>query len=49
VAGDLRKIDRPSHASTKERLRRGTLHAMRESIESELTLQNYQRKAMSSA
>jgi enoyl-CoA hydratase len=49
VAGALRKIDRPSHASTKERLRRGTLQAVRESIDSEITLQNYQRKAMSSA
>jgi enoyl-CoA hydratase/carnithine racemase len=48
VAAGLGKIDFPSHASTKERLRRVTLAAMRTAIDSEITLENYQRRAVGS-
>jgi enoyl-CoA hydratase len=48
VAAVLGKIDYPSHASTKERLRRATLAAVRAAIDSEITLENYRRRAMGS-
>jgi enoyl-CoA hydratase len=48
VAAILRKIDHPSHASTKERLRRETLATVRAAIDSEITLENYQRRSMAS-
>jgi enoyl-CoA hydratase len=48
VAADLGKIDFPSHASTKERLRRATLAAVRTAIDSEITLQNYRQRAAAS-
>ena len=48
VAAILRKIDHPSHASTKERLRRQTLATVRAAIDSEITLDNYQRRSMAS-
>jgi hypothetical protein len=44
----LGKIDHPSHASTKERLRRETLATVRAAIDSEITLENYQRRSMAS-
>ena len=46
IAAVLRKIDFPSHASTKERLRRTTLATVRAAIDSEITLENYRRRAM---
>lgn len=46
IAAVLRKIDFPSHASTKERLRRTTLATVRTAIDSEITLENYRRRAM---
>jgi len=48
VAVNLGKIDHPSHASTKERLRRETLATVRAAIDSEITLENYQRRSMAS-
>jgi enoyl-CoA hydratase len=48
VAAILRKIDHPSHVSTKERLRRQTLATVRAAIDSEITLDNYQRRSMAS-
>ena len=48
VAAVLRKIDWPSHSSTKERLRRATLATVRAAIDSEITLENYRRRAMDS-
>jgi enoyl-CoA hydratase len=48
VAANLGKIDHPSHASTKERLRRETLATVRAAIDSEITLENYQRRSMAS-
>lgn len=48
VSLGLAKIDLPSHASTKERLRRATLAAVRTAIDSEITLDSYRRRAMSS-
>jgi enoyl-CoA hydratase len=48
IAAVLGKIDRPSHASTKERLRRATLATVRTAIDSEITLENYRRRAMDS-
>jgi enoyl-CoA hydratase len=48
AAADLGKIDFPSHASTKERLRRATLAAVRAAIDSEITLENYRRRALGS-
>jgi enoyl-CoA hydratase/carnithine racemase len=41
VAEDLSKIDFPSHAATKERLRKTALSAVRAAIDSEITLENY--------
>jgi enoyl-CoA hydratase len=46
VAAVLGKIDHPSHASTKERLRRETIATVRAAIDSEITLENYQRRSM---
>src|SRR5258708_1531794 len=46
VAAVLGKIDFPSHASTKERLRSVTLATVRAAIDSEITLENYRRRAM---
>ena len=46
IAAVLRKIDFPSHASTKARLRRTSLAAVRTAIDSEITLENYRRRAM---
>jgi enoyl-CoA hydratase len=48
VAAVLSKIDFPSHASTKERLRSVTLTTVRTAIDSEITLENYRRRAASS-
>jgi len=48
IAAVLRKIDFPSHASTKERLRRTTLATVRTAIDSEITVENYRRRAMGS-
>lgn len=48
VAAGLSKLDFPSHASTKERLRRVTLATVRSAIDSEITLEHYQRRAMGS-
>jgi enoyl-CoA hydratase len=45
VAGTLSKIDLPSHASTKERLRKPSVAAVRAAIDAEITLENYQRRA----
>lgn len=42
----LAKIDMPSHASTKQRLRRATVATVRAAIDSEITLENYQRRAL---
>ena len=49
VAAVLRKIDSSSHASTKERLRSSTLSAVRTAIDSEITLENYRRRAANSS
>jgi enoyl-CoA hydratase len=49
VAAVLGEIDHPSHASTKERLRRETLATVRAAIDSEITLDNYQRRSMAAA
>jgi enoyl-CoA hydratase len=48
VAAVLGKMDFPSHASTKERLRRGTLATVRAAIDSEITLENYRLRTMGS-
>jgi len=48
VAAVLRELDYASHASTKERLRRVTLATVRAAIDSEITLENYRRRAMGS-
>jgi enoyl-CoA hydratase len=45
IAEVLGKIDRPAHASTKERLRGATMAAVRAAIDSEITLESYQRRA----
>jgi enoyl-CoA hydratase len=45
VAALLGKIDLRAHAQTKERLRGATLDMMRAAIDSEITLENYQRRA----
>ena len=49
TAAVLGKIDFPSHASTKERLRSLTLANVRTAIDSEITLENYRRRATQSA
>jgi enoyl-CoA hydratase/carnithine racemase len=46
VAALLGKIDHHAHALTKERLRRATLGTMRTAIDSEISLENYQRRAV---
>jgi enoyl-CoA hydratase len=38
----LRSIHKPSHATAKQRLRQGTMEAMRAAIERELTLSAYE-------
>jgi enoyl-CoA hydratase len=38
----LRNIHKPSHATAKQRLRQGTMEAMRDAIERELTLSAYE-------
>jgi enoyl-CoA hydratase len=48
VAAGLAKIDFPSHASTKKRLRGTALSTVRLAIDSEITLENYRRNAMAS-
>jgi len=48
AAAVLRKIDFPSHASTKERLRRATVAKVRTAIDSEISLENYRRSATGS-
>jgi enoyl-CoA hydratase len=45
AAAVLGKIDLPSYTSTKERLRREAVAAVRTAIDSEITLENYQRRA----
>jgi hypothetical protein len=45
VAGALTKIDLPSHASTKHRLRRLEVEAVRNAFNDEITLEAYQRRA----
>jgi enoyl-CoA hydratase len=45
AAQALKAIDLPSHASTKHRLRRAAAAAVRAAIDSELTLESYQRSA----
>jgi enoyl-CoA hydratase len=49
VAAVLGKIDFSSHASTKERLRSLTLAAVRTAIDSEITVENYRRRAANSS
>jgi enoyl-CoA hydratase len=49
TAAVLDKLDRPAHVSTKERLRRATLAAVRAAIDLEITLENYQRRAAGSS
>jgi enoyl-CoA hydratase len=49
IATELEKLNRPAHASTKERLRRSALTAMRTAIDAEITLENYQRRARDSS
>jgi enoyl-CoA hydratase len=44
IAGALTKIDLPSHASTKHRLRRAAVEAVRKAIDAEITLDAYQRR-----
>jgi enoyl-CoA hydratase len=48
IASSLSKIDFPAHASTKRRLRRTAAAAVRAAIDSEITLQDYQRQLGSS-
>jgi enoyl-CoA hydratase len=48
IAAVLEKLDRPAHASTKERLRKAALAAVRTAIDLEITLENYQRRASGS-
>jgi len=45
VAAALAKIDLTAHAATKARLRRPAIEAVRAAIESEITLEAYQRRA----
>jgi enoyl-CoA hydratase len=45
IAGALTKIDLPSHASTKHRLRRAAVEAVRNAINAEITLEAYQRRS----
>jgi enoyl-CoA hydratase len=45
AAEALKAIDLPSHATTKHRLRRAAAAAVRAAIDSELTLETYQRSA----
>lgn len=49
IAAQLGKIDLPAHALTKERLRGATLGMMRTAIDSEISLENYQRRAAPAA
>jgi enoyl-CoA hydratase len=49
VAAALCKIDFESHASTKTRLRRTAVAAVRAAIEEEITLESYQRRAADSS
>ena len=49
TAAVLDKLDRAAHASTKERLRKTTLAAVRAAIDLEITLENYQRRAAGSS
>jgi enoyl-CoA hydratase len=44
VAGSLTQIDLPAHRSTKQRLRRAAVAAVRTSIDEEITLQEYRRR-----
>ena len=44
-AAALSKIDLPSHASTKARLRKGAVDAVRKAIDGEITLELYKRLA----
>lgn len=48
IAAALEKLERPAHASTKERLRKAALAAVRAAIDLEITLENYQRRASGS-
>lgn len=45
VAEALTQIDLPSHASTKQRLRRAAAAAVRAAIDNELTLESYRRRS----
>jgi enoyl-CoA hydratase len=45
IAGALTKIDLPSHASTKQRLRRLAVEAVRDAIDAEITLEAYHRRS----
>ena len=48
IAADLAKLDAASHASSKARLRKATLATVRQAIDAEITLDNYQKRAMAS-
>ena len=48
IAAALEKLERPAHASTKERLRKAVLAAVRAAIDLEITFENYQRRASGS-
>ena len=45
IAGTLSRIDLASHASTKERLRKASVAAVRAAIDAEITLESYRRRA----
>ena len=49
TATALCAIDRSAHATTKERLRRGAVAAVRAAIDGEITLDLYERQAQSAA
>jgi enoyl-CoA hydratase len=49
TAALMGKIDLPSHALTKKRLRGKILSIVRTAIDSEISLENYQRRAAASA
>lgn len=49
VARALTAIDLTSHAHTKSRLRRAAVEAIRSAIDSEITLEAYQKRAAAAA